>query len=343
MDMPIRVLVVDDSAFARKVVREVLSKSPLIKVVGTARDGLDALEKVEELKPDVVTLDLVMPALDGLGFLRALPSPAPRVVVVSVSPKDSELAVAALQAGAFDVVLKPTPLATEQLYELAGELQRVVVAAGRAHAPSVPATPGSPAEPPRSAPLAATRRIIAIGASTGGPQAVTRILKAMPRNLPVPVAVVVHMPDGFTSAFAKRLDADCALDVLEAYDGLELRPGLAVVARAGMHLKLALRGGACIASLDIRPVTTPHHPSVDVLFESAASAFGARVLAVVLTGMGSDGLEGARAVRAAGGVVLAEAESSSVVYGMPRCVAEADLASAVVPLERMADAMLARL
>jgi two-component system chemotaxis response regulator CheB len=342
MDRRIRVLVVDDSAFARKVVREVLSRNPLIEVVGIARDGLDALEKAAELKPDVISLDLVMPNLDGLGFLLALPPGGPSVVVVSFADKDSDLAVAALKAGAIDVVRKPTALATEQLYELATELQRSIIAAAQARGRDIPAEAASVA-PPRETPKSVSKRIIVIGASTGGPYAVTRILRAMPRDLPVPIAVAVHMPQGFTSAFAKQLDADCALDVMEAYDGLELRPGLAVVARAGMHLKIDLQGDACFAALDIRPMSKPHHPSVDVLFESAGLAFGARVLGVVLTGMGDDGLLGSRVIHTAGGVVLAEAESSCAVYGMPRCVIEAGLATATVRLEAMADAILASL
>lgn len=341
METRIRVLVVDDSAFARKVMREVLSRSPFLEVVGIARDGLDALEKMLELQPDVITLDLMMPGLDGLGVLRAMPSPGPRVVAVSISAKDSELALAAREAGAFAVVTKPTALATDQLYDLAGELQRVVIAAGRARS----AGPAGPPDRSAAPVVAATSalQLIVIGASTGGPPAVTRILKAMPRDLPVPIAVVVHMPTGFTGSFAKRLDTECALDVLEAFQGLELRPGLAVVARAGMHLKVSARGAACFSSLDVRPVMTPHTPSVDVLFETAATAVSSHVLAVILTGMGSDGLEGARAVHAAGGAVLAEAESTCVVYGMPRCVVEAGLADAVVRLEGMADAILARI
>jgi two-component system, chemotaxis family, protein-glutamate methylesterase/glutaminase len=343
MAMPIRVLVVDDSAFARKVVREVLSRSPLIEVVGIARDGLDALEKAAELKPDVITVDLVMPNLDGLGLLQALPPGGPSVVVVSVTDRDSDLAVAALQAGAFDVVHKPTALATEQLYELADELQKTVIAAARTRGYRPPAARADQAKLPVRVLKVAKTRLIVIGASTGGPHAITRILRAMPDNLPVPIAVAVHMPQGFTRTFAKRLDADCALDVIEAYDGLELREGLAVVARAGLHLKIDRRGDGCCAALDLYPLDTAHHPSVDVLFESAANAFGHSLLGVVLTGMGDDGLKGARAIHAAGGVVLAEAESSCVVYGMPRCVIEAGLAAAAVRLDAMADAMLARL
>lgn len=342
MVTPIRVLVVDDSAFARKVVREVLTRSPLIEVVGIARDGLDALEKVTELNPDVITLDLVMPNLDGLGVLQALPPGGPSVVVVSVTDKDSDLAVAALQAGAFDVVHKPTALATEQLYDLADQLQKSVIAAARSRGHRGAAAQADEARPSIRPSKAAKTRLIAIGASTGGPQAITRILRAMPGDLPVPIVVAVHMPQGFTSSFAKRLDADCALDVIEAYDGLELRAGLAVVARAGLHLKIDRRTDGSFVALDLYPVETAHHPSVDVLFESAANAFGNGVLAVVLTGMGDDGLKGAEAIHAAGGVILAEAESSCVVYGMPRCVIEAGLTVAAVRLELMADAMLVR-
>jgi two-component system chemotaxis response regulator CheB len=259
-----------------------------------------------------------------------------------MSDRDSELAVAALQAGAFDVVHKPTALATEQLYELADELQKAVIAAARTRGQRASAARADEAKPPVRAARAAKTRLIAIGASTGGPQAITRILRAMPRDLPVPIAVAVHMPQGFTNTFAKRLDADCALDVIEAYDGLELRAGLAVVARAGLHLKIDRRGDGCFVALDLYPVETPHHPSVDVLFESAANVFGQSLLGVVLTGMGDDGLKGAHAIHATGGVVLAEAESSCVVYGMPRCVIEAGLADAAVRVEAMADAMLAR-
>ncbi|WP_163786093.1 chemotaxis-specific protein-glutamate methyltransferase CheB [Myxococcus vastator] len=334
---PIRVLVVDDSAFARKVLRQVLSSAEGLDVVGVARDGLDALEKVAELAPDVLTLDLVMPGLDGLGVLRALTSSAaaPRVVVVSSAGEESELAVAALQAGAVELVNKPTALATERLYELGGEL----VAKVRTAAGAVARAPREPAPPPvsASAPVAraATKSLVVVGTSTGGPQALTRLLSELPVDFPAPLALALHIPTGYTEAVARRLDAHCALEVLEAVDGLELRPGRAVLARSGQHLKLERHGAVTLARLDMQPLRTPHHPSVDVLFESAARSWGSDAVGLVLTGMGDDGVAGARAIREAGGTVLTESESSCVVYGMPRAVKEAGLSTASAPLEGM--------
>ncbi|WP_141621773.1 chemotaxis-specific protein-glutamate methyltransferase CheB [Myxococcus sp. AB036A] len=334
---PIRVLVVDDSAFARKVLRQVLSSAEGLEVVGVARDGLDALEKVAELSPDVLTLDLVMPGLDGLGVLRALASSAaaPRVVVVSSAGEESELAVAALQAGAVELVNKPTALATERLYELGGEL----VAKVRTAAAAVVRAPPEPAPSPEasSSPVAraAAKSLVVVGTSTGGPQALTRLLSELPVDFPAPLALALHIPTGYTEAVARRLNAHCALEVLEAVDGLELRPGRVVLARSGQHLKLERHGAVTLARLDRQPLRTAHHPSVDVLFESAARSWGSDVVGLVLTGMGDDGVAGARAIREAGGTVLTESESSCVVYGMPRAVKEAGLATASAPLEGM--------
>ncbi len=335
-----KVLVVDDSAFARKAVREMLSGQPDLEVVGTARDGLEALEKVGELAPDVLTLDLSMPNLDGLGVLRELAGKAgPRVVVVSVAEIDSEQGLAALQAGAIELVHKPTALATDRLYELAAALVRAVrVAAGASSPPLV----DSPA-PLRRGGRPPTARLLLIGASTGGPQAVTRILKALPADLPVPAAVVVHLPPGYTAPFAERLDRDCAIAVREAVDGAILEPGVVTIARAGLHLVIEARGSRLAARLDREPATTPHRPAVDVLFASAAQATGAATLAVVLTGMGEDGLAGAKLLRAAGATILTETEASCVIYGMPRAVFEAGLATAEAPAARMALEILARL
>jgi two-component system chemotaxis response regulator CheB len=338
----IKVLVVDDSAFARKVMREVLAADGRIDVVGTARDGLDALEKIATLSPDVVTLDLVMPNLDGIGVLDALREriDAPRVVVVTMSDADSALGVAALAAGAFDVVHKPTALATDRLYELGAELVAKVVTAGAA--PSGTTRTAARIEPVKriAAPTTAAKaRIVVVGASTGGPRAVTILLQALPAEMPVPVAVVVHMPPGYTEAFAARLDGDVPLRVVEASQGLALVPGTVAIARAGMHMKI--NGDAAV--LDARPMDSLHRPSVDELFKSAAARYGHGVVGVVLTGMGSDGVEGARAIREAGGTVLVEAAASCVVHGMPRAVLEAGLADAEYRLEDMAKAILERI
>jgi two-component system chemotaxis response regulator CheB len=341
---PIRVLVVDDSAFARKVLRQVLSNAPGLEVVGIARDGLDALEKVAELSPDVLTLDLVMPGLDGLGVLRALTSMphAPRVVVVSSVGEESELAVSALQLGAVELVSKPTALATERLYELGEALVAAVRTAARAvvRPPPPEVAPSGDTPAPLVLPAQA-RHLVVVGTSTGGPQALTRLLSSLPPDFPAPVVLALHIPVGYTEAVARRLDTHSALEVVEAEDGVELRPGRAVLARSGHHLKVERHGALTVARLDRYPLNTPHHPSVDVLFQSAASAWGTSTVGVVLTGMGEDGLAGARAIRAAGGTVFTESEESCVVYGMPRAVAEAGLASATVPLEGMA-ALLSR-
>jgi two-component system chemotaxis response regulator CheB len=337
----IKVLVVDDSAFARKVIREVLSADGRIEVVGIARDGLDALEKIASLAPDVVTLDLVMPNLDGIGVLDALRArtDAPRVVVVTMSDADSALGVAALTSGAFDVVHKPTALATDRLYELGAELVAKVVAAGSAPSGVHRAPAEGRIAKIATAPPASKARIIVIGASTGGPRAVTLLLRALPADMPIPIAVVVHMPAGYTEAFAARMNDDIPLRVAEASQGLPLTPGTVTIARAGMHLKLTRES----AQLDVRPMDSLHRPSVDELFKSAAAVHGAGVLAVVLTGMGADGLEGSRAVRAAGGIVLVEAAASCVVHGMPRAVLEAGLANSEHRIEDMAKAILERI
>jgi len=342
----IRVIVADDSAFARKVMREVLDADPRIEVVAIARDGLDALEKVAELKPDVLTLDLVMPNLDGVGVLdalRGMPTP-PRVIVVTMSDSDSPLGVAALQAGAFDVVHKPTALATDRLYELGAELvEKVIRAAAAPFGENFVVAVASSTDTP--APISRTGRtkIVVVGASTGGPRAVTLLLRALPKNFPVPICVVIHMPAGYTEAFANRLDRECALDVAEATDGLRLRPGLAVIARAGMHLKLRTVADGWAATLDVHPMDAMHRPSVDALFESAAKVVGAGTLGVVMTGMGSDGTEGARAIDAVGGRTVVEHASTCVVHGMPRAVAEAGFACVEVPLPQIAAAILSRL
>jgi two-component system chemotaxis response regulator CheB len=329
--MTTRIIVVDDSAFARKVVREVLAGAPGIDVVATARDGIDALEKIAELRPDVITLDLVMPNLDGIGVIRALATAdwQPAIVVVSMADEDSELGVEALSLGAFEVVKKPTAVANDRLYELRDELRETVIAAAaapRKRLATAPPVPG--ARLARVAPSTMRTNFLVVGASTGGPQAVTSLVRALPATFPVPVAIVLHMPYGYTEAFATRLDGDSSLDVIEARDGLPLRPGLVVVARAGMHLVVEPRDGAWMCRLAVVPLDLPHRPSVDVLFESAANQVGAGALGVVLTGMGSDGLRGARAIRGAGGRVLTETEESCVVYGMPRSVYEAGLSDA---------------
>jgi two-component system, chemotaxis family, protein-glutamate methylesterase/glutaminase len=343
--MSIRVLVVDDSAFARKVLRETLARHDGIEVVDIARDGAEALEKIADLRPDVITLDLVMPNVDGIGVLRALPPVgAPRVVVVSVSGAHTELGIQALELGAITVVEKPTALATDRLYEIGRTLTRAVLEA--AEAMPRPLRPPPPVVATR-APGSSRSGVIVIGASTGGPPALSRLLAALPSDLRLPVAVVVHLPAEYTEAFARRLDALSPLRVREASSGLALAAGEVVIARGGLHLGLRRHGSDVVVDLDADGDQPPregaHRPSVDMLFASAAAVYGPDVLGVVLTGMGNDGEAGARAVVAAGGAVVTETEASCVVYGMPRCVVEAGLSSGQAAIEDMASLILQRI
>jgi two-component system chemotaxis response regulator CheB len=342
----IRVLIADDSAFARKVVRQILERSPDIEVLDIARDGLEAIEKVAALDPDVLTLDLVMPGLDGVGVLQALPRDGrTRVVVVSSSNAESDLGIAALEAGAVDLVEKPTALATQQMYDMNERLLAAVRTAAGARSPAAVARSErpTPATDPRVK-TATFAELLVIGTSTGGPQALSVLLAALPADLPVPVAIVVHMPPGYTESLARRLDQLSPLTVLEAYDGQALVPGMAVVARAGCHLRLRRDQGQLVSGLDFRRTAGElHQPSVDALFESAAAVSGGKVVGVVLTGMGEDGLAGSRAIVDRGGRVVTESETSAVVYGMPRAVSEAGLADASGPLEELVPLILARL
>jgi two-component system chemotaxis response regulator CheB len=335
MSPRIRVLVVDDSAFARKVLREVLSSSPEIEVVGIARDGLEALEKAADLRPDVMTLDLVMPNLDGLGVLDGLdPRDGPRVLIVSTSNSESDLAMAALEKGAIDLVCKPTALATDRLYELRDELiGKVKVAAGATrYAPPRP----RPVEPGKVTRRLSARRIVVVGTSTGGPQALTHFLSSLPADFPVALAVALHIPAGYTGALAARLNQTCPLEVLEAVEGIPLQPGRVVIAKGGLHMRVRGRGRELLGSISRVPADTAYFPSVDVLFESAAEQCGAGVVGLVLTGMGDDGRRGAAAIRRAGGLVLTEAAETCVVYGMPRSVKEAGDSDAEAPLHEIA-------
>lgn len=345
MSRIIRTLIVDDSAFVRKVVREMLSRSPYIEVVGAARDGVEALELVAELQPDVVTCDLMMPRLDGVGFVRDQMARAPLpILVLTASPQDASLVLDALSAGAVDFVQKPTALATEQLLGMREELVDKVKTAARVRVsrPQPAAVPVPVA--PSGGGLALKADLVVLAISTGGPQALRQLLPELPADLPVPMAIVLHMPVGYTAPFAAKLNEVCALEVAEAKEGDVFRPGLALLAPAGRHLQVRRnRAGEVVAHLTIHPIDKPHRPSADVLFQSAAEVHGSRVLGVVMTGMGDDGRQGAGWIKAQGGSVLTEAESSCVIYGMPRSVVEAGLSDASFPLDRMAQAIVERI
>jgi two-component system chemotaxis response regulator CheB len=343
----IKTVIVDDSAFVRKVVRDMLSSSPHIDVVGMARNGEDALQMVEQLKPDVVTCDLTMPELDGVGFVRqqmnrkALP-----ILLLTASPQDAERVLEALELGAVDFIQKPTALANDDLLFMREELiQKVKEAASVPSSPlaALPAT-SAPAAPALPSHPATNVDIVVIGISTGGPQALRYLLPQLAPDFPVPVVIVLHMPVGYTAPFAEKLAELSQLIVREASDGSVLRPGEALLAPAGRHLTFNRNAdGDVVVRLSIRPMDKPHRPSVDVLFQSAAEIYHGRVLGVVMTGMGDDGKEGAAWIKAEGGMILTQDEASCVIYGMPRSVVEAGLSDGAVPLVSMAEEISKRL
>ncbi len=346
MNSVIRVAIVDDSAYVRKVLKEMLSRSPFIEVVATARDGDDALEMIERVGPDVVTCDLIMPGTDGVEFIRRQMAKRPLpIVVVSIAGESSERALSALDAGAVDFVQKPTALATDKMLDIAGEIVAKVKAAaaapiGRLLAPVAVGVAG--ATPLRQS---FTNRydVVVIGVSTGGPQGLKFVIPQLAADFPVPVAIVLHMPVGYTEAYARRLNEASALTVVEAQEGDPVRPGVVFIAPAGRHLTFRRGADGIVRTwLDVSPLDTPHRPSVDVLFRSASDVYRDRVLAVVLTGMGDDGRAGAAWIKACNGTVITEAEETCIVYGMPRAVVEAGLSDASVPLGEVAHAIATR-
>lgn len=347
MNELVRVLVVDDSAYVRKVVKEMLSRSPFIDVVGTARDGQEALEMAAELEPDVITCDLNMPAMDGVMFVREQMAVRPvPIILITIASESGEQVLAALDAGAIDFVQKPTALASDKLLDISEELIDKVKAAARAPVRRSPVTHPSTREAPVR-PVAGTSGIIdivVIGTSTGGPQALKSLIPSFDRDFPVPIAMVLHMPVGYTEMYAQKLNELSNLRVIEARGGEEVVAGTVYLAPAGRHLVFERRlDGTVLTRLELRPLDTPHRPSVDVLFQSAATVYNGRVLGVVMTGMGADGREGAAWIKAKGGQILTEAESTCIVYGMPRSVDEAGLSDMMVPLEAMAQSIAERL
>lgn len=342
----IKVIIIDDSAFVRKVVREILSTSPQIDVVGAARNGEDALPMIEALNPDVVTCDLNMPELDGIGFVQRQMARKPLpILILSASEQDAPRVLEALAAGAVDFIQKPTSLATDQLREIREELVSKVKTAARARAQvlptsallTVPITPQLPTSPPKV-------DIVLLGISTGGPQALRYLLPQLTPDFPVPFVIVLHMPVGYTAPFAEKLSEMSRVRVREASEGCEVRAGEVLIAPAGHHLNFKrLPSGQVVIRLSSQPVNKPHRPSVDVLFQSGAEVYDNRVLAVVMTGMGDDGREGAAWVKAKGGIVLTESEDTCIIYGMPRSVVESGLSDGAVPLQSMTSEISKRL
>jgi len=339
----IRVLIVDDSAVARRAIRDALDQDPQIEVVDVACDAFVAREKILKLEPDVITLDLEMPRMDGLTFLRILNEhhPMPVVVVSALTPQGSAKALEALAAGAVDVVGKPN--GSQALGEVAYQLAHLVKAAARARlrAPRTEASvtaPPSVAESPPSGEFSA-RRVILMGASTGGVEALRFLLPRLPDGLP-PIAVVQHIPPNFSRSMAEHLNKLCPFEVREAGEGDVLRPGLCLVAPGDFHLALVRYGRGYRARLTQSPPVHHCRPAVDVLFRSAAELAGAQAVAVLLTGMGNDGARGMQALRAAGARTLAESEESCVVYGMPQAAIKLGVVDQVSPLDQMPRAIL---
>ena len=340
----VRVLVVDDSAYVRKVVTQMLTRSPFIEVVGTARDGREALELVIEKQPDVITCDLNMPEMDGVAFVREqmLRSPIP-IVIISVASPSGDQVLAALEAGAIDFLQKPTALASDRLMEMGEQLVEKVKAAAVAPMRRRPTVVAAAPASARVVRAGGHLDVVVIGISTGGPQGLKLVIPRLPVKFPVPIGIVLHMPIGYTEIYAKKLDELSELPVKEAEHGEEVEAGVVFLAPAGRHMSFRRLGATVTVHLDIRPLDKPHRPAVDVLFHSVAECFGSRSLGIIMTGMGTDGLEGSAWIKAKGGQILTEAEESCVVYGMPRAVDEAGLSDGRIPIEMMADAIMEHL
>jgi two-component system chemotaxis response regulator CheB len=341
----IRVLIVDDSAFVRQALVRMLSGAPDIEVVGTAVDGKDGLEKALALRPDVVTLDIKMPRMGGLEALRRIMTecPVPVLLLSSLTSEGGEITLRGLELGALDFVDKSSVRGHMNLLELAEELKEKVRALARVPRERVHAQDGALAEARAAAPAPHVKgaEVVVIGTSTGGPPALQAIIPKLPTGIASSILVVQHMPVGFTRSLADRLASRSAIPVREAQDGESVSPGVVLIAPAGRHMKVQRRGPVAKVWLDDEPRAALHRPSVDVLMASVAKTYGARSLGVVLTGMGSDGVEGLRAIRQTGGRTFAESEESCVIYGMPKAAVEAGVVDRSVPLARMADEILA--
>lgn len=337
----IKVLVVDDSALVRRLVSTALGQASDLEIVGLARDGLEAVRMVDELRPDVVTLDIEMPVLDGLGALTRIRENHPRLPVIMFSTLTERGATATLDAlsrGASDYVTKPSN--TGQIADGIAAVRDQLVPRIRALAGMRKLTPGAGVpivRRTRPVPASAQVDALLIGCSTGGPDALARLLPRLPADLGVPVLVVQHMPPVFTAMLAQRLDKLSALTVREAADGDQVRPGEVLLAPGDHHLRVRRSGASVRAFLDQGPQENFCRPAVDVLFRSAFEVYGAGALVTMLTGMGQDGLAGTRELAAAGAPVLVQDEESSVVWGMPGAVAGAGLADDVLPLDALAD------
>lgn len=339
----VRVLVVDDSAFMRTALSRMIVSEVEFEVVGTASNGDEALKKIDSLNPDVVTLDIEMPGLNGLETLRKIMahSPRPVIMVSAATDKDAEDTFKALASGAFDYVPKQLSRASLDIFHIREDLIRKIRAAAASRRSPTKTEPlRKPPKPSHSGWDIAIKEmppaIVAVGSSTGGPKALQEILPRFPRDFPVPILVVQHMPPGFTAAFAQRLDSLCAVAVREAVHREAIEPGVVYVAPAGRHMKVDRQHGSRITiCLDDQPADSLHVPSVDVTMKSVARRYKNLAVGVILTGMGSDGAEGMEAIYRWGGLTIGQDETTSTVYGMPKACAELGVLSRIVPLSEI--------
>lgn len=333
-----RVLVTDDSAFMRRAIRQMLEEEPDIEVVAVAHDGKMAIEYAKQHQPDVITLDIEMPVMDGLTALRHImrQDPTQVLMISSLTTEGSVASLQALRMGAADVIAKEHSTCAANILEIKEHLVKCVreLAKSRKRRSDNPAPP----TPAHSIPKLNVNdyRILAIGSSTGGPPALEKILPALPADFPLPVVVAQHMPLVFTQSMAKRLDEVCALKVVHADHGTPITPGQIHIAPGGTHLHLTRRAARVFSTLNDEPVKEVYKPSVSVLFDTCAEIYGGQTLGIVLTGIGEDGLTGAKTLKSKGATLVAQDEASSVVYGMPRAIAEANIASAQLNPEAIA-------
>jgi two-component system chemotaxis response regulator CheB len=330
-----RVLIVDDSAFVRQVLSEILSSEASIVVVGTAPDPIIAREMIKALNPDVVTLDIEMPRMDGLAFLEKIMTlrPMPVVMISSLTQKGAETALRALEIGAVDFIAKPMVGLSAGFAELRDEIVgKVKAAAGARVRPMISSRPiGRLSQGPN---YRSSERLIAVGASTGGVEALQELLTSFPSDAPA-ILVTQHMPALFTATFAKRLDQCCAVSVSEAKDGERVLPGHVYIAPGGFHLELARNGANYVCRVHEQPPVSGHRPSVDVLFRSVAKAAGASSVGIILTGMGKDGAIGLLEMRRAGASTIGQDEASCVVYGMPKAAHDCGATEIELPLNKI--------
>ncbi|MBL8384930.1 MAG: chemotaxis response regulator protein-glutamate methylesterase [Burkholderiales bacterium] len=344
----IKVLVVDDSALIRKLMSEIVNAQSDMVAVGAAPDPLVARDMIKALAPDVLTLDIEMPRMDGLEFLEKLMRlrPMPVVMVSTLTERGTEATMRALELGAVDFVAKPKLDIQKGIADYAQDITDKIRAAARSRLPIARHLPAAAAQRPSRAALgnrtASTEKLILIGASTGGTEAIRTVLEGLPADMPG-ILITQHMPAGFTRSFAERLNKSCALAVKEAEDGERVLPGHAYIAPGSHHLVVRKSGANYITGLSDGPPVNRHRPSVEVLFRSGAEVGGANVIGVMLTGMGKDGAQAMREMRDAGAWNVVQDEASCVVFGMPREAIAAGAANEVVPLQEVAGRLLARL